>query len=108
MALKTFKPITPSLRQLVIVDRHGLWKGKPVKALTTGKSETGGRNNHGHITAHHRGGGHKRRLRLVDFKRRKFNVAGTVEMVEKCFTSRDYNEGRAAFMEKRKPVFTGT
>ena len=43
MALKTFKPITPSLRQLVIVDRHGLWKGKPVKALTVGKSESGGR-----------------------------------------------------------------
>jgi large subunit ribosomal protein L2 len=91
MALKTFKPITPSLRQLVIVDRHGLWKGKPVKALTTGKSETGGRNNHGHITAHHRGGGHKRRLRLVDFKRRKFNVAGTVERLE-------YDPNRSAFI----------
>ena len=91
MALKTFKPITPSLRQLVIVDRHGLWKGKPVKSLTTGKSETGGRNNHGHITAHHRGGGHKRRLRLVDFKRRKFNVAGTVERLE-------YDPNRSAFI----------
>jgi large subunit ribosomal protein L2 len=91
MALKTFKPITPSLRQLVIVDRHGLWKGKPVKALTTGKSETGGRNNHGHITAHHRGGGHKRRLRLVDFKRRKINVAGTVERLE-------YDPNRSAFI----------
>ena len=91
MALKTFKPITPSLRQLVIVDRTGLWKGKPVKSLTTGKSETGGRNNHGHITAHHRGGGHKRRLRLVDFKRRKFNVAGTVERLE-------YDPNRSAFI----------
>jgi len=91
MALKTFKPITPSLRQLVIVDRHGLWKGKPVKSLTTGKSETGGRNNHGRITAHHRGGGHKRRLRLVDFKRRKFNVAGTVERLE-------YDPNRSAFI----------
>jgi len=91
MALKTFKPITPSLRQLVIVDRHGLWKGKPVKALTSGKTETGGRNNHGHITAHHRGGGHKRRLRLVDFKRRKFNVAGTVERLE-------YDPNRSAFI----------
>jgi large subunit ribosomal protein L2 len=91
MALKTFKPITPSLRQLVIVDRHGLWKGKPVKALTSGKSETGGRNNHGRITAHHRRGGHKRRLRLVDFKRRKFNVAGTVERLE-------YDPNRSAFI----------
>ena len=81
MALKSYKAITPSLRQLVIVDRSDLWKGKPVKALTSGKSETGGRNNHGHITAHHRGGGHKRRLRLVDFKRRKFDVPATVGAV---------------------------
>jgi large subunit ribosomal protein L2 len=91
MALKTFKPITPSLRQLVIVDRQGLWKGKPVKSLTVGKTESGGRNNHGHITAHHRGGGHKRRLRLVDFKRRKFNVAATVERLE-------YDPNRSAFI----------
>jgi large subunit ribosomal protein L2 len=91
MALKSYKAITPSLRQLVIVDRSGLWKGKPVKALTKGKSETGGRNNHGHITAHHRGGGHKRRLRLVDFKRRKFDVAATVERLE-------YDPNRSAFI----------
>jgi large subunit ribosomal protein L2 len=91
MALKNFKPITPSLRQLVIVDRTGLWKGKPVKALTRGKSEAGGRNNHGHITAHHRGGGHKRRLRLVDFKRRKFDVVATVERLE-------YDPNRSAFI----------
>ncbi len=91
MALKSYKAITPSLRQLVIVDRSGLWKGKPVKALTIGKSESGGRNNHGHITAHHRGGGHKRRLRLVDFKRRKFDVAATVERLE-------YDPNRSGFI----------
>jgi large subunit ribosomal protein L2 len=91
MALKSYKAITPSLRQLVIVDRSGLWKGKPVKALTKGKSESGGRNNHGHITAHHRGGGHKRRLRLVDFKRSKFDVAATVERLE-------YDPNRSAFI----------
>jgi len=91
MALKSYKAITPSLRQLVIVDRAGLWKGKPVKALTRGKSETGGRNNHGHITAHHRGGGHKRRLRLVDFKRRKFDVTATVERLE-------YDPNRSGFI----------
>jgi large subunit ribosomal protein L2 len=91
MALKNYKAITASLRQLVIVDRSGLWKGKPVKALTRGKSETGGRNNHGHITAHHRGGGHKRRLRLVDFKRRKFDVAATVERLE-------YDPNRSGFI----------
>jgi len=91
MALKNYKAVTPSLRQLVIVDRSGLWKGKPVKALTIGKSETGGRNNHGHITAHHRGGGHKRRLRLVDFKRRKFDVTATVERLE-------YDPNRSGFI----------
>jgi large subunit ribosomal protein L2 len=91
MALKSFKPITPSMRQLVIVDRTGLWKGKPVKALTSGKAESGGRNNHGRITAHHRGGGHKRRLRLVDFKRRKFDMPATVERLE-------YDPNRSAFI----------
>ena len=71
MALKTFKPVTPGLRQLVIVDRCELYKGKPVKALTEGKSSSGGRNNLGRITVRFRGGGHKRTLRIVDFKRRE-------------------------------------
>src|SRR5215831_20914718 len=91
MALKSYNPITPSLRQLVIVDREGLWKGKPVKALTRGKKKTGGRNNHGHITSHHMGGGHKQRLRVVDFKRRKFGVPATVERLE-------YDPNRSAFI----------
>jgi large subunit ribosomal protein L2 len=91
MALKSYKPITPSLRQLVIVDRTGLWKGKPVKALTHGKSSTGGRNNHGHITGRHMGGGHKRRLRIIDFKRRKFDVTATVERLE-------YDPNRSGFI----------
>ena len=91
MALKTYKPITPSLRQLVIVDRTGLWKGKPVKALTRGKKKTGGRNNHGRITSNHMGGGHKQRLRTVDFKRRRFDVAATVERLE-------YDPNRSAFI----------
>ena len=71
MALKTFKPVTPSLRQLVIVDRDDLYKGKPVKALTEGKSSSGGRNNNGRMTVRFRGGGHKQTYRIVDFKRRK-------------------------------------
>ncbi len=91
MALKSYKPVTPSLRQLVIVDRHGLWKGKPLKALTRGKKSTGGRNNHGHITSWQRGGGHKRRLRTVDFKRRKFDVTATVERLE-------YDPNRSGFI----------
>ena len=71
MALKTFNPITPSQRHLVIVDRGELWKGKPVKALTEGLRQKGGRNNTGRITMRWRGGGHKRRYRVVDFKRIK-------------------------------------
>ncbi len=82
MALKSYNPTTPSQRQLVIVDRSGLWKGKPVKALTEGLSKSGGRNNYGRITARFIGGGHKRTYRLVDFKRRKFDVEGTVERLE--------------------------
>ena len=91
MALKHYKPTTPSLRQLVIVDRSGLWKGKPVKALTVGKSRTGGRNNHGRITSDHMGGGHKRRLRIIDFKRNKAGVTATVERLE-------YDPNRSAFI----------
>ncbi len=92
MALKTFKPVTPSLRQLVLVDRRELYKGKPVKALTVGKISSGGRNNLGRITVRFRGGGHKRSLRLVDFKRREqLNVTATVERIE-------YDPNRTAFI----------
>jgi large subunit ribosomal protein L2 len=91
MALKSFKPTTPGQRQLVIVDRSELYKGRPVKALTEGLRGTGGRNNHGHITARHHGGGHKRRYRIIDFKRRKFDVPATVERLE-------YDPNRTAFI----------
>jgi large subunit ribosomal protein L2 len=91
MALKTFKPVTPSLRELVLVDRSDLWKGKPVKALTEGLRGTGGRNNHGRITMWQRGGGHKRAYRTIDFKRRKFDVTATVERLE-------YDPNRTAFI----------
>ena len=91
MALKTFNPVTPSLRQLVIVDRSGLHKGKPVKALTEGLSSKGGRNNLGRVTARYQGGGHKRSYRLVDFKRRKFDIEATVVHLE-------YDPNRTAFI----------
>ncbi|AWU93062.1 50S ribosomal protein L2 [Azospirillum ramasamyi] len=91
MALKQYRPITPSLRQLVIVDRSELWKGKPVKTLTEGLTKSGGRNNTGRITARRIGGGHKRTYRLVDFKRRKFDVPATVERLE-------YDPNRTAFI----------
>nr|WP_321444194.1 50S ribosomal protein L2 [uncultured Cohaesibacter sp.] len=91
MALKTFKPTSPGQRQLVIVDRSDLWKGKPVKTLTEGLTKSGGRNNYGRVTARRRGGGHKRSYRIIDFKRQKFDVLGTVERLE-------YDPNRTAFI----------
>jgi large subunit ribosomal protein L2 len=91
MALKTFKPTTPSQRQLVLVDRSELYKGKPVKGLVEGKHSTGGRNNYGRITVRWRGGGHKQAYRIVDFKRRKLDVPATVERLE-------YDPNRTAFI----------
>jgi large subunit ribosomal protein L2 len=91
MALKQYKPVTPSLRGTILIDRSELWKGKPVKGLTEGKNATGGRNNHGHITSRFRGGGHKRSYRIIDFKRRKFDVPATVERLE-------YDPNRTAFI----------
>jgi len=82
MALKKFNPTTPGQRQLVLVDRSALWKGKPVKKLTEGLSKSGGRNNHGRLTSPNRGGGHKRTYRIIDFKRNKFDVSATVERLE--------------------------
>jgi large subunit ribosomal protein L2 len=90
MALKKFKPNTPGQRQLVIVDRSGLWKGKPVKTLTEGLSKSGGRNNHGRQTSFSRGGGHKRTYRMIDFKRTQQGTA-TVERIE-------YDPNRTAFI----------
>ena len=92
MALKTFNPTTPGQRQLVMVDRSALYKGKPVKVLTEGKSSSGGRNNLGRITVRFRGGGHKRTLRLIDFKRRgKAGIPAVVERIE-------YDPNRTAFI----------
>jgi large subunit ribosomal protein L2 len=91
MALKKYNPVTPSQRQLVIVDRSGLYKGKPVKGLTEGLHSSGGRNNHGRVTARFIGGGHKRTYRVVDFKRTKFDVSATVERLE-------YDPNRSAFI----------
>ena len=92
MALKSFKPVTPSQRQLVIVDRSELYKGKPVKALTEGKSSAGGRNNTGRVTVRFRGGGHKRTYRIVDFKRReRLEQPGIVDRIE-------YDPNRTAFI----------
>jgi len=83
MALKSFNPVTPSLRGTILVKRDELWMGAPVKPLTEGKSHSGGRNNHGRTTVRFRGGGHKQTYRHVDFKRRgKLGVPATVERLE--------------------------
>src|SRR3546814_1797570 len=91
MALKQFNPITPGTRQLVIVDRSALHKGKPVKKLTQGLTKSGGRNNTGRTTARRMGGGHKRTYRIIDFKRTKFDVPATVVRLE-------YDPNRTAFI----------
>ena len=91
MALKNFNPVTPSLRGTVLIKRTELWKGKPVKGLTEGQHNTGGRNNHGRTTTRFRGGGHKQAYRVVDFKRRKFDVPAVVERLE-------YDPNRTAFI----------
>jgi large subunit ribosomal protein L2 len=91
MALKQFKPVTPSLRGTVLINRSELYKGKPVKTLTEGQHSTGGRNNNGRITSRFRGGGHKQTYRIVDFKRRKFDVPAVVERIE-------YDPNRTSFI----------
>ncbi len=91
VALKQFRPMTPSQRQLVLVDHSMLHKGRPVKSLTVGLSKSGGRNSQGRMTARHRGGGHKRRYRIIDFKRRKFDVPAIIERLE-------YDPNRTAFL----------
>src|ERR1700744_3845842 len=91
MALKTYKPSTPGRRKLAIAKRADVYKGKPVKALTEGKPEKVGRNNAGRITVRFRGGGHKQAYRIVDFKRRKRDVAGKGERLE-------YDPNRSAFI----------
>ena len=91
MALKSFNPTSPGRRSLVLVDKSDLWNGKPVKGLTEGLRSKGGRNNKGRITARRRGGGHKRRYRVIDFKRNKDNVPATVERLE-------YDPNRSAFI----------
>ena len=91
MALKNYNPVTPSQRQLVLVDRIGLYRGKPLKELTEGKNSSGGRNNTGRTTVRFRGGGHKQTYRKIDFKRRKFDVSAKVERLE-------YDPNRTGFI----------
>jgi large subunit ribosomal protein L2 len=91
MALKNYKAVTPTLRQLITVDRKELWKGRSLKILTTKVVEDSGRNNIGHITVRHKSGGHKKSLRIIDFRRDKFDLEARVERIE-------YDPNRTAFI----------
>lgn len=91
MALKNYKAVTPALRQLITIDRSELWKGAPLKFLTTKVGEDAGRNNMGHITVRHKSGGHKKSFRVIDFKRDKYDLEAKVERIE-------YDPNRTAFI----------
>ena len=82
MALKSFKPYTKSTRGTIVVDRSGLWKGKPHKPLISINNTSKGRNNYGRITSRNHGGGHKHKYREIDFYRRKFDMTAEVERIE--------------------------
>jgi large subunit ribosomal protein L2 len=91
MALKHFNPTSPARRGLVLVDKRELHKGKPEKSLVEGLTKTGGRGGGGRIAVRFRGGGAKRLYRVVDFKRRKFDVVGVIQRLE-------YDPNRTAFI----------
>jgi large subunit ribosomal protein L2 len=82
MAIVKTKPTSPGRRHVVQVKSEGLHKGQPHGPLVTKKTKSGGRNNNGHVTTRHKGGGHKQRYRVIDFKRDKDGVPGTVERLE--------------------------
>ena len=82
MAIKKYKPTSPGIRFQTVLTFEEITTREPLKALVQGTSKTGGRNNNGRITVRHRGGGHKRRFRVVDFKRDKNDVPGKVVNVE--------------------------
>lgn len=92
MAVKKFNPVTPGSRYRVAIDRSELTKGaKPEKSLLLSFGSSGGRNSVGHMTMRYRGGGHKRRYRIIDFKRNKDGISATVESIQ-------YDPYRSAFI----------
>src|SRR3954468_18866321 len=91
MALKQYNPTSPGRRQLVLVDKSDLHKGRPEKTLVEGLTKSGGRGGGGRIAVRFRGGGAKRLYRLLDFKRRKWDISAAVERLE-------YDPNRSAFI----------
>ena len=82
MPIKTYRPVTPTLRFQTSLENDDLTTDKPHKPLLTVKQRTGGRRNTGDMTIRHHGGGHKQKLRLIDFKREKYGVPGRVATIE--------------------------
>src|SRR5882672_12338471 len=82
MPVKTFRPLTPSTRYITIASYDEITKTKPEKRLVVIRKKTGGRNHYGRITSRGLGGGHKQKIRLVDFKRNKHDVEATVAAIE--------------------------
>ena len=91
MAIKTYKPTTPSRRQMTVTDYSGLSKVAPEKSLLAPLKKNSGRNSYGRITVRHRGGGNRRKYRIIDFKRDKMNMSATVLTLE-------YDPNRSAFI----------
>src|ERR1700712_3586922 len=91
MALKHYNPTSPGRRSLVLIDRSELHKGGPIKSLVEGLTKKGGRGAGGRIAVRFRGGGAKRLYRMIDFKRRKWDMPATVERIE-------YDSNRSAFI----------
>ena len=91
MAIKNYKPTTPSRRNMSVVDYTVLSKVEPKKSLLAPKNKKSGRNSYGRITVRHRGGGNRRKYRLIDFKRRKFGVEAEVKTLE-------YDPNRTAYI----------
>src|SRR6266850_6708265 len=89
MPVKSFRPLTPSLRYVTFADFSDITKTTPEKSLVVTRKKTGGRNHYGRVTARGIGGGHKQKIRLVDFKRNKHGVEATVAAIE-------YDPGRSA------------
>jgi len=91
MSVRKLKPVTPAQRFRVVNGFDAITTDKPEKSLLVPKKRTGGRNNRGKMTVRHRGGGHKKRYRLIDFKRNKFDVVAEVKSIE-------YDPNRTAFI----------
>ena len=88
MGIKIYKPYTPTTRNRSVLDFSSLSKQKPEKSLLVANHRAKGRNNNGRITTRHKGGGHKRRYRLIDFKRNKYEIKGTIVSIEYSFGNR--------------------